>query len=615
MATKKETAVLNPNLGLNLEVNSIGVPMQALRDGLNFRISRAQLNNSNMGWTPFGITLNGPAELITSLTMRAGTTVLIFGSLTDLYKYSTGGGGTVTYITPTYTTGTVSASGTSVTGTGTLWNTTPAGSQWANAKAGDEISFGSTTVNSPTATWFKIDTVNSDTTLTLHTSAGTIGGGTSYTIRRKFTGGQADIWQTETFINASPQNEDQIFFTNGRDNVMRWNGTDQTVTVMTTFGFTCKTLIQFRNMMIYLNVVQAGTLRPTDMLNSDVGSPSNVGNASTNLAGQFRVHAGTNPILTAEKLGDYLAIYAKDGPIIMTYFTGDALVFIFRTAVQDKGPIATRGVSVFPDKHQFVGFDTLWEFDGSTARADTKNVWRQIIQTSDPVRQPLIYTFLDEQNGEQVWSVPSNSDPGSGATTAPPLTAWTEHYLEDTGMMGKKPYSKRTLPFLSVGYYFRQAGLTWDQLTNTWQSYNFAWSDQFFAASFPLILAGDVNGVIYTLNSGQLADGSPLNSFVRFGRRALVDGRMRGLLTRVYPFVNGGTAGQNLQVTVNLTDDAGGPITVNQTVAYDLSQPQEHHFVSFWRRGRWADITFGTSDGTPWVISGYDWDIRPGGYR
>ena len=73
-----------------------------------------------------------------------------------------------------YTTGTVSASGTSVTGNGTLFQT-------SRMAAGGRIGFGSTDPNQIT-TWYEISSIASDTSLTLTTSAGTIASNTPYVI-------------------------------------------------------------------------------------------------------------------------------------------------------------------------------------------------------------------------------------------------------------------------------------------------------------------------------------------------------------------------------------------------------------------------------------------------
>ena len=73
-----------------------------------------------------------------------------------------------------YSTGTVAASGTSVTGSGTAWLS-------GGVPVGGKIGFGSTDPASIT-TWYTITAVGSDTELTLQSTPGTIAGGTAYVI-------------------------------------------------------------------------------------------------------------------------------------------------------------------------------------------------------------------------------------------------------------------------------------------------------------------------------------------------------------------------------------------------------------------------------------------------
>ncbi len=74
-----------------------------------------------------------------------------------------------------YTTGTVSASGTAVTGSGTAWNTD-------RLSVGSRIGFGSTDPNAIT-TWYAMTAIGSDTGITLGASAGTVAAGTPYVIQ------------------------------------------------------------------------------------------------------------------------------------------------------------------------------------------------------------------------------------------------------------------------------------------------------------------------------------------------------------------------------------------------------------------------------------------------
>lgn len=603
----KSNAVINPNLGLYLDRAIVNIPRGGLQAGRNFRIQQGKLSNTNLGWSAFApFTLNGAVTLIATMNLRNGTVLLIFGTPTDLYVYNSAGAGSVTYITPIYATGTAAASGTGVTGSGTAWNTgTP-----TNAKAGDEISFGSNTQNSTTATWYVIDTVNSDTSLTLHTSAGTVGAGTAYTVRRKFTATAADFWQYDVFVNAQPASEDRIYFTNGVDFPVRWNGADLHAVLLSTLGFTCKTLVVYKNQLLYANLNQGGTLKPTDLINSDVASPEVT---NSGLAGQFKISGTADSISRIEKLGDYIVIYLSRTVIIANY-VGDPLLFIFRTAAEGKGLQALRGLASYPEYHEFIGADTLYTFDGNNVTPISNHVWRDIIRTEDPARAKNVFTVRDEHRGDYIWSIPLTTDAGAGTVTSPPFTAYTHHYLETVPQGMERPYSTRDFPFTSAGYYARQSTLTWDQLTSSWQSYNFRWNDQFFAAAFPQIIAGDANGKIWTVNSSQDANGVAMPSFVRFGRAAVIDGRNRGLISRIIPFTSPNST--PLNVTANLADFAIGAATIRATSAFAQSMVEGLFFAPIYRVGRYVDVEFGT-DGPaqPYELSGYDLDIKKGGDR
>lgn len=604
----KSTAVVNPNLGLYLDRPSIAIPPGGLQDGMNFRVQEGRLNNLNLGWSSFApFTLNGTVTLIATFHLRTGTDVLIFGTPTDLYKYSTGSGGTVVYITPIYSTGTASAAATAVTGIGTAWNSgTP-----VNVRAGDEINFTGSNVTDPAATWFKVQSVNSDTSITLTATAGTIAAHT-YTIRHKFIGTAANAWTYDVFVNAQPASEDRIYLTNGVDPVVMWNGTSSQVTVLNinSQGIICQTLVVYKNMLIIANITQSGTLKPTDMLSSDPGSPEVF---NSGLAGQFKVSGLTDQITRLARIGDYLVIYFKNN-IIVANFVGDPLLFIFRNSDAGKGTASVRGVAMYPSHHEFIGADTMYHFDGANVNPISNHIWREAIRISDPVRSSQIFTHLDEARGDYIWAFPLSSDTGAGTITSPPTIAFVEHYLETVPQGAPMPHSKRSFPFTAEGTFQRQTTLTWNQLTNAWNTYNFKWNDQFFAAAFPLTLVGDTNGKIWVLNGAQDAGGSALTSFVTFGRRAVIDGDNRGLLTRVVPFV--GTFSTPLTVTASFADYAIGSPTIIQTATYAQNTAEGQYFASIYRVGRYVEISFGTTGlNAPYEISGYDVKVSPGGMR
>lgn len=599
------TAVVAPNMGLYFDRPAIDLPLKALKDGINFRAKNGSLESLNLGWTKFSDnwTLDGPVRLIDNFFPRNEDESLLFGTARDLYLYDPVSD-TVSYLTPAYATGTASASGTAVTGIGTDWDPL--------IVPGDFISFGSATETDTAATWFEILTVNNDTSITLTTSAGVIGAG-AYTIRRVFHMSAGASWSFDVFVNDGTSGDDLWFATNGTDDVITWNGTDTFATYHPELGFTCQVLANFSNMMIYGNLTVTGDFLPQEIINSDVGLPLNAGSTGTGLSEQFRVHGGSDEILNMLVLGDTLVIYSER-TIVPIQFVGDPLIFLFRTAITGVGPIGGNALADFGDFHEFIGSDAGYLFDGVTLKETNSHVWRDILRQTDPLRRRQAFGHFDEEQGDLIWSIPSTTDTSAGTIGAPAEIAWPEHYLEDPGEgVEGSPFSKRNFPFTITGFYEQAEGLQWQDVLEQWQDFNFAWNDQFFAAAFPLNLAGDENGQIYILNKAQTADGVALPSFVRFGRIPLSTGRERDLLTRIYPFTRNHPF--DLDVKLYMGDHMSGTIADKGTQEFDMSHPEGEHFVTFYRRGRVMEIQFGSALGEAWTLEGYDYDRVKGGRR
>lgn len=603
----KSTAVVEPNFGIYYDRPPIALSERMLSDGLGFRVKEGKLSNLNVGWVRFesGITLNGAVLLITDFLRRDGTDTLVFATKKDIYQYRPGTHD-VRFITPSYVTGTASAAATAVTGIGTLWNTgTP-----TNAKAGDEISFGSAARTDPAATWFVIQSVNSDTSITLTATAGVVGAG-PYTIRKLRSGDEGDVWVDDTFVNAGPSNEDQLWMTNGGiQPPVLWNGATTFAVQQDALGFTCKTLKVFSNMMIYGNLVQGGTAKPTDIINSDVGTPANV---SSGLSEQFKVHGNPDQIMQMIPLGENLAIYSRF-TVTVAQFIGDPLIFQFRNVINGVGSIARKSVADFGNYHEFLGRGTQYRFDGATVVEANKQVWRNMLRTQDPTRRERIYAHFDEEQGDLFWSIPLTTDSGSGTETNPPTKAVVEEYLEEVPAQTPIPSAIRSFPFTAAGYYTKNLGTTWDTLTNAWSSYNFRWNDSFFFSAFPISLVGDQSGKLYQVNAAQDGDGAALQSFVRFGRRATGSGRERNMVSRIYPYLT--HLNTAINVTLRMTDDAMANPVITDVQSFSQLIPQEGHFTTHYRRGRYMEVEFGTAGpAQPWELSGYDFDIKPGGSR
>ncbi len=619
MARKEDTAVFMPNLGLFLDRPLLVVPERGLTDSLNVRLIGGKINNLNLGWSAFGSfnPLSGPVTLIDNFVNTLGAQKLILGTTKDLYQYNEGTGA-VAFLTRRFETGTldVSAANPAIV-------TVDTGSPLflTNASPGDAIYFGAIGQTDPdAATWYTVDTVDSDIQLTL---TGAVAGAPltaqAYTLRQLFQGDTDDYWRHDVFYNDATSGDDLWFATNGVDRTVKWDGVANQITVLTAQTFVCKELAVYKNMLLYGNILEdAGVAKPNSIKNSDVTKPEEL---SAGLAGEFVVKDGEDPISALRVLGDNLVIYSDRGAVI-SQFVGDPLVFIFRSSFSGLGPISGRMIADFGTHHLFIGPDTAYSFDGVSLRERDPHVMREVVRQRDPSRITLGFAVIDEEQGEVVWVVPLAND-ANGAGEVTPRFGWNMHYLEETGEDRNVfyPYTKRDMPFTATGFFDRATTLTWDQISDTWADLDFRWNDRFFEAAFPFVLMGTEDGKVFTLNTASSQDGSASVSRAKFGRRVLrVAGkaRDRSLMTRLYPFAAQfpAASGYSLDVTLHLSDHPSGPATASPVFEFDLTLPEEGHFISVFRRARFVEVEFGTpGPAEPWEVEGYDWDTKPGGRR
>jgi len=173
-------------------------------------------------------------------------------------------------ITPVYTTGTIEVK------TGELNKVYGSGTSWsANLKAGDFIKIGSGAIHTG-STWYEIQTVDSDTLLTLASDAVITAPGASYVARQCFTnvvsGANWDYWDSITFQDAV-KGETWVAV-NGKDGPIYWTGTGQVayLTGLAT-GFTAAKYVNtYKNRLMFAWTVEGGQNQPQRERWSDVAN-------------------------------------------------------------------------------------------------------------------------------------------------------------------------------------------------------------------------------------------------------------------------------------------------------------------------------------------------------
>ncbi len=617
--------VIQPNLGLFLDQPSFTINPKGLEDCLNVRIKKGRITSFDMGWSKFSTqVLNGPVCLLQQFLKDDGTSVLVAGTFTDLYQWS---GTKFLYITPIYATGQITNTGTAVVGSsGTQFVTT------GELKAGDQIYFGSATQTDPTVSWYTVQSVTDDTHLTLVTAPANQGP-VNYTARKVFsTGTLVNAWHVAIFPRADVNGDgssfkDLIYFTNnGADYPCYWDATAAQVVSKSSFAFKCRNLVRYKNMMIYLGLIDdvAGYLQGS-FRNSDVGRPNTV-TVGSGLAGQFQAAPQTAPIKVGVQLGDDLMIYTNQ-EVIDCAFVGSPTIFAFRTVIPSKGVIGDRLVAAFPDFHHFLGLDTMYWFNGVQATPVDNQVWRAVAKASDPNRVDCSFVTFDYANGDLDWAVCQTTDAGA-SSSGPPDFCYTANFLEGPGNLAQPylfsvhpfPYTKRNFKFCAAGSFpSAAASTTWATAVGNWQSQNTFWNSQTFLSDLPLLLVGGNNGIVYQLG-GDSQDGVGYQSFALFPRRVISELRHRSLIKRVYPMTKGLLGSTYLMnVTTTVFDQADqaastGSSTVNQ---FDMSMAvSTTQWVAPYRRGRFMQVKFGTdgsASGQPWELQGYDIDVVQGG--
>lgn len=645
--------VLRPSLGLYYSAPSWTLDPRALEDCLNVRIKNGAISSFDMGWDVFQAaipSMNGPVTFIDSFfSANTGTLTQYFVAATPTSVYRIDPvAHTLRYLNPVNIVGTVAVAGTAVTGTGTFWQSVPN----TPVKAGDLIHFsGSPPDTDPSLTWFVIQSVNSDTSITLTSNAGSIGAGAAFTIQKLFTGTQDNRWHAVFFPNADVLGTgasfaDLFYMTNGKEYPMYWSPAAvallslHDVAPAAPFGFKAQNVAHWKNMLIWLNINPDGGPLPlyTSFINSDVGRPNNY---SGGLAGQFIVTPDEHPLQAAVLLGDDLMFYT-DNEIVDASFIGSPGTFAFRRVITNKGVVAPDLIANFPDFHHFLSDDCMYWFNGASATPVDAQVWRTLCQRLDRQRLGRSFVTFDRLQGDLIWAVCMVDDP---VTTFGPNFAWSAHYLEGVGNVAQPylfsvhpfPYTKRDYAFCSStgahDHDAAQATSPSGQYRQTWADYTQNWitdgSQRWARASTaplgPMMLAGGAGGRVFTMytnSSNASVAGTPIVSFAKFPRRLLTDLRHRSLLRRVYvlgPPV--GSGAYPLLVTATLYDQADGPAIGGTTQNFDLTLTG-NHFVAPYKRGRFFQVQFGTIGATPngvqaqpWTLEGYDVDVELGGER
>lgn len=622
--TRLDRQVVRPlNLGVYLDRSPNDIPDGGLSAAHNCRVRNGAVTNEAMGWVEFpdeanGINLDGrPVLLITRFVASGGGQAQILGNDRDLFRYRDTTK-LLEYITPVFT-------GTDATtdGIGVTVTIVGAGFTATDIRVGDQLFLGSDTENDPAETWFRIvsvdvggQTVDVDSVPPAHANV-------AWTSRKVFTAevaptddSAAQIWSDENFPNAQflPSGQSDMWYATNGNVMVRWND-GMTFSEELSLGFVARSLLRHKNQLVFANVTDTATGDefPYAIRNSDIGYPEVVDGTGTSTQTAFLVADPLDEILSVRRLGDTIYLYGRSS-VTALQFVDIPVVWVARTAVPAIGTISSRSIAEFGDFHEFAADDRAYRFDGVNIQEFGSQVFREILRTLGPGRLHQMIAHVSRDQGEVYWVIPQPTDAEDANGVDAPESAYTEHYLEPVGR-NPTPFMPRDLPATAMGTFDQFETLTFDDLPQAFDVTQIRWNDKMLESGFPLTIFGDSLGNVYILNTiGTLPGGSAPDSTFVTPRRPVMDGRDKGLVQRVEPYLEVAPVA-DFSIEMRGSDAAEGDATPMAAFSFDsgLSGLRYQPIRQIMRYGEIAMGTTGVS--AAWAIHGYAVEASRAGYR
>lgn len=497
------------------------------------------------------------------------------------------------YVTPIYTTGTVSASGSSVTGSGTSWSS-------VGIVSGDKIGFGTTNPNNIT-TWYTVATVNSNTSITLTEILGSsIPSGTLYVIRRLLKTGDID-WCIATKTDGTRY----LIITTG-DIPLYWNGSGYFNYITAAnkakycgyFGSTSG------EHLLLGDTIDTGVRQPNTIEMSDIGNP-----LSWNSGDYIDLYDTNDGIKGFKKIRDMIAVYkAHSISLLAPSFTSD-IYNVRQNVVNDIGTVSIKTVGDFGNYHIFMSLNNVHVFDG----ANIKNIGDEIKNTLfsqlnyDYIHRA--FAFTDTVNNLYMLFVPTGRSMNPDVCYVYDLycEAWTRFEFAHTITAAGDVYMPYEISWEDMQNLYNQYGThTWDWLKEN----SVSWLSLQGGAYYRMQMFGDSDGNIYRWDTSARNDnGLPIRAYIETKDYSLNEPYKLATVgdVRLYlahqPIINNITPILRVRGSMNY----GSEWSEEKTV--DMVHPQGIRIldrtVSFALRGNYLRLKFAnTNNGDMFTIEG-----------
>ncbi len=332
-------------------------------------------------------TLGGPVYDVVLYGLYDGTRYTLYLTDTDLCAKETGAGGTYSFKTQTYTTGTVSGiSGEAVTGNGTSWA--------ANVTAGDKfiIAADLTAASEPDAEWATVLSVGGDTSITLtgHYAGSTSG---NYIIRKVYSVPTNERWSWAFVTN-------KFCFTNGNINMQVWNGTGNATDLDATNVQKARYCCEFANRLFVADLTISSSRSPITVKWSKEGDPTDWVDST---AGEQDFLETDDFITGLGRVGPALIVYKRDS-IIVGSRTGNATTPVsYQSPSKGIGLVAPWSLVSFMGTNAWVGRDDFYMMNGDQPVSIGGSIRNKFFSEVEDTEVQRVFGYSNYNANEIYW--------------------------------------------------------------------------------------------------------------------------------------------------------------------------------------------------------------------
>ena len=263
---------------------------------------------------------------------------------------------------------------------------------------------------------------------------------------------------------------DWLVFTNGFDNVLRYDGADlREILNLPEAGNTqCRIVRTFENHLLLINTTEGGVRYPQRVRNSDTADGTDW---SSGNAGYTDLWESAEHIFTSEHLGPYLIHYKKTSIVRQEYVGSSSLLFHFDTTVTEDGAISAGSVIAKGVVHIVMGNSKFYLYDGGFSIEEFgKEVWDRYFGKSSIMfesSKQRIFALSVDKAEEYWWLIPVND------SATPNMLL---RYCKSSGSWSERTFKH---PMIYASVYQLIETVLWLECTTAWNSgdWEIPWSD------------------------------------------------------------------------------------------------------------------------------------------